>query len=75
MHFCLKVAHKKLIWVVSLVCCEGSGKACYILLHLSQVDFLPEVDELTSSLLSCRHDVGINQDNNVIAVYWDTLFL
>ena len=27
------------------LCCEGSGKSCYILLHVSQVGFLSEVDE------------------------------
>ena len=51
----------------TMFCCEGSGKGRYVLLHLTQVGFVPEVDKSTSWLLSRRHDVSIDQDNIVIA--------
>ena len=41
----LECSPQRVDWGCStMLCCEGSGKGCYILLHLNQVGFLSEVD-------------------------------
>ena len=76
MQFFLEHSPQSVDWgCFTTLCCEESGKCFYILLHLNQVGFLPEVDKSTSWLLSRRHDVGVNQDNIVVfrSRCWGTL--
>ena len=41
----LECSPQRVEWGCStMLCCEGSGKGCYILLHLNQVGFLSKVD-------------------------------